>query len=245
MVPWLHSLDPFPPASQALSADAAVPGLLAVTQELTATRLLQAYQQGIFPWYTEGQPVLWWSPDPRMVLAPAALKISSSLRKAIKRMLQDTAWEIRVNRDFIAVMQACADIKRPHQEGTWITAAVVKAYHQLHQHGQAHSIETWYDNQCVAGLYGVALGRMFFGESMFTRCTNGSKLALAALCAFLLEHQVTLIDCQQETAHLTSLGGYPIPRTKFIDHVHQAVAQSSIKDWHFDKTVLQRWVTSG
>lgn len=242
MVPWLNSLDPFPPASQALNADTAVPGLLAVTQELTATRLLQAYQQGIFPWYTEGQPVLWWSPDPRMVLAPAALKISTSLRKTIKQVLQDTAWEIRVNFDFVATMQACAHIKRPHQDGTWITAAIVDAYHQLHQHGQAHSIETWHDNQCVAGLYGVALGRMFFGESMFTRCLNGSKLALAALCAFLLEHQVALIDCQQETAHLASLGGYPIPRKKFIDHVRQAVTQNDIKDWHFDKKILQKWV---
>lgn len=242
MVPWLHSLDPFPPSSQALSADAAAPGLLAVTQELTATRLLQAYQQGIFPWYTENQPVLWWSPDPRMVLAPAALKISASLRKTIKQVLKDPAWEIHVNGNFIAVMQACADIKRRHQEGTWITTAVVEAYYQLHQHGQAHSIETWHNNQCVAGLYGVALGRMFFGESMFTRCANGSKLALAALCAFLLEHQVALIDCQQETAHLTSLGGYPISRKKFIDHVHQAVAQNDIKDWHFEKTVLQKWM---
>lgn len=242
MIAWLNENDPFPPVTQALGKESYAPGLLAASEYLTPERLLQAYQQGVFPWYSEGQVVLWWSPDPRMVLSPSSLKISTSLRKLIKHVLADSAWEIRVDDNFSAVMQACAEVIRKDQQGTWITQAVIAAYTTLHQQGQAHSVEVWCKQQRVAGLYGVMLGRMFFGESMFTQQPNCSKLALVALCAFLRRQQIALIDCQQETAHLASLGAVTVSRRAFIQHVKQAVLQPDIVDWHFDKGVLHDWL---
>lgn len=244
VVPWLNETDPFPPVEQALTDNEAAAGLLAVSRTLTPSRLLSAYHLGIFPWYSKGQPVLWWSPDPRMVLAPQQLRISKSLRKTIKQFLQDPRWEIRVDHGFIQTMAACAKVRRQHQEGTWITDSIISAYHHLHTQGFAHSIEVWCDTTLVAGLYGVAIGRMFFGESMFTYQANGSKIALAALCAFLHQHHVPLIDCQQDTAHLTSLGGHLIPRTQFITHLQQAVKHPPIHHWQFDKTILQAWIST-
>lgn len=242
VIPWLDKHDPFPPVSEALKANDIAPGLLAVSQDLTAERLLLAYQHGIFPWYSEGQSVLWWSPDPRMVLVPSKFKTTHSLRKFIRQILNRDEWEIYADKNFQEVMQACACSQRPGQHGTWITQDILSAYCALHHQNYAHSIEVYYAGQRVAGLYGVALGRMFFGESMFTQYPNASKLALAALCAFLCRHQVSLIDCQQESMHLASLGGFPIPREKFIDHLVQAISQPPIIDWQLDKTILKDWV---
>jgi leucyl/phenylalanyl-tRNA--protein transferase len=202
-----------------------------------------AYRQGIFPWYSEGQPVLWWSTDPRMVLAPQALKVSVSLRKTLRHVLRDPDWEIRVDDDFIAVMRACAMTPRDGQLGTWITDDIIAAYGGLHSVGLAHSVETWHRGKRVGGLYGVALGRMFYGESMFAHRTDASKIALAALCAFLDRHGVAMIDCQQETDHLASLGAQPIARAEFIAHVRTATAEPDIAPWHFDKSELARWTS--
>src|ERR1700722_13250339 len=174
MVPWLASDDPFPPVERALGETSGAPGLLAASAELSAARLVEAYTNGIFPWYSDGQPVLWWSPDPRMILRPAEFKVSPSLRKTLKRVLRDDAWEIRVDHDFAAVMRACALAPRHGQRGTWITADVVEAYSSLHRAGEAHSIETWFEGERVGGLYGVSFGRMFFGEWMFAEGTAGS-----------------------------------------------------------------------
>lgn len=241
MIAWLDPHDPFPPVDAALGPDSEAPGLLAASRDLTPQRLLLAYRHGIFPWYAQGQPVLWWSTDPRMVLDPAALRVSLSLRKTLKRVLREDDWQIRVDDDFEAVMRACAETPRAGQHGTWITPEIVEAYGALHARGMAHSVETWYRGERVGGLYGVALGRMFYGESMFARRTDASKIALAALCGFLARHGVTMIDCQQETEHLASLGARPIPRSEFVAHLRTATAQPPIVPWRFDKTVLEWW----
>lgn len=241
MITWLDAQDPFPPVERALGPASDAPGLLAASRELTPQRLLLAYRQGIFPWYSDGQPVLWWSTDPRMVLVPAALKVSPSLRKTLRRVLRDPDWEIRVDDNFTAVMRACAMTPRDGQLGTWITSEIIAAYAALHRLDLAHSVEAWYQGERVGGLYGVALGRMFYGESMFAHRTDASKIALAALCGFLERHGVTMIDCQQETEHLASLGAAPIPRADFIAHVRAAAASPAIEPWDFDKGELRRW----
>lgn len=237
MVPWLASDDPFPPVERALGATSGAPGLLAASADLLPSRLIDAYRRGIFPWYSDGQPVLWWSPDPRMVLVPAEFKVSASFRKTLKRVLRDPSWEVRVDDDFAAVMRACAETPREGQRGTWITADIVDAYSTLHRAGDAHSIETWFDGERVGGLYGVSFGKMFFGESMFAHKSDASKIALAALVGHLRHHKIEMIDCQQNTSHLASLGGREIPRKGFVTHLRRAVAESPIP-WHFDKSVL-------
>lgn len=244
MITWLDPQDPFPPVERALGPTSDAPGLLAASRDLTPQRLLLAYRQGIFPWYSEGQPVLWWSTDPRMVLNPQALKVSLSLRKTLRRVLRDPDWEIRVDDNFVAVMRACAMTPREGQLGTWITDEIVAAYGALHRIGLAHSVEAWYQGKRVGGLYGVALGSMFYGESMFAHRTDASKIALAALCGFLARHGVTMIDCQQETDHLASLGAGPIPRAAFIAHVRTAAAEADIAPWRFDKSELMHWTTA-
>jgi leucyl/phenylalanyl-tRNA--protein transferase len=237
MVPWLGPDDPFPSVEHALGAASGAPGLLAASADLLPARLIDAYRRGIFPWYSDGQPVLWWSPDPRMILRPAEFKVSPSLRKTLRRVLRDDAWEIRVDDDFAAVMHACAQAPRHGQRGTWITADVVDAYCALHRMGHAHSIESWRDGKRVGGLYGVAFGRMVYGESMFARVNDASKIALAALVAHLRRHQVEMIDCQQNTSHLASLGGREIARKTFVAHVRASVDAAPIA-WRFDKSVL-------
>ncbi|HEY2019671.1 leucyl/phenylalanyl-tRNA--protein transferase [Paraburkholderia sp.] len=237
MVPWLGADDPFPPVERALGASSGAPGLLAASGDLLPSRLIDAYQRGIFPWYSDGQPVLWWSPDPRMILRPAEFKLSPSLRKTLKRVLRDDAWEIRVDHAFAAVMRACAQAPRRGQRGTWITADVVDAYSSLHRMGDAHSVETWFEGKRVGGLYGVSLGRMFFGESMYAELTDASKIALAALVGHLRRHEIEMIDCQQNTSHLASLGGREIARKAFVAHVRASVGAPAI-DWRFDKTAL-------
>lgn len=237
MVPWLSQDDPFPPVEHALGPASDAPGLLAASSDLLPWRLVDAYRRGIFPWYSDGQPVLWWSPDPRMILSPGEFKVSPSLRKTLKRVLREPRWEVRVDADFEAVMRACAKAPRPGQRGTWITAEIINAYTSLHQVGEAHSVETWLDGKRIGGLYGVALGRMFFGESMFAKCSDASKIALAALVGHLRRHQVEMIDCQQNTSHLASLGGREVARKVFAAHVRAAVAEEPIP-WRFDKTAL-------
>lgn len=216
MIPWLTRHSPFPPVETALREPN---GLLAASAELTSDCLLQAYRQGIFPWYEAGQPVLWWSPDPRMVLRTAELRVSRSLRKVTRRQ----RFEIRVDTAFREVMQACADMPREGQDGTWISNEVIDAYGELHARGFAHSVEAWRDGVLVGGLYGVAIGRMFFGESMFSLQADASKVALVHLCALLRGLGMPLIDCQQETAHLASMGARPMPRQAFAEQLSALV----------------------
>ncbi|MBO9354010.1 leucyl/phenylalanyl-tRNA--protein transferase [Bordetella petrii] len=224
-LPWLSHDTPFPPVEHALSDPA---GLLAAGADLSLERLAAAYSSGIFPWYGEGEPILWWSPDPRMVLACADFAPSHSLRKLLRQAARDEAGllprlQVRVDTDFAAVMAQCA-APRGGQAGTWITAAMQQAYRAWHAAGVAHSVETWIDGELAGGLYGISLGRMFFGESMFTRVPDASKVALAYLVAFLRHAGVEWIDCQQQTRHLASLGARPVPRARFVEHVRRAVA---------------------
>ncbi len=210
-IEWLAEdpAEPFPPVEQALLDP---DGLLAVGGDLSPQRLLNAYQHGIFPWYTEGEPILWWSPDPRCVLFPEKLKISRSLRKTLRKKL----FEVRMDTAFEAVMRACAE-NRPNQKGTWITEDILQAYVNMHQLGFAHSVECWQDGQLAGGLYGMAIGKVFFGESMFSRKTDASKVAMVYLCEYLKQHGFRLIDSQVYTQHLESLGAELIPRTRFVE----------------------------
>ena len=229
MIPWLDRNQPFPPLSRALLEPN---GLLAAGGELSAERLIDAYRNGIFPWYSADQPLLWWSPDPRMVLIPAELKISRSLGKRLRNAGKGD-FEIRVDTLFETVMRACA-APRGGQSGTWITSDMIAAYSALHQGGIAHSVETWIDGELMGGLYGVALGRMFYGESMFTRATDASKIALAHLARQLQRWGFGLIDCQMQTSHLASLGAREIPRAEFVHQLKVLVNCEPPHSWQFD-----------
>lgn len=230
-ISWLGDDTPFPPLTDALTAESGMEGLLALGGDLSASRLLSAYAQGVFPWYSEGQPICWFSPDPRMVLFVDTFHCSHNLSKQMRQFERDRNIRFSFDEAFEDVMRACA-APRGLQKGTWITEAMVQAYLRLHHLGCAHSLEVWHANQLIAGLYGVAMGRMFFGESMFTRVPNASKVALAQLIRFLKKHQVEMIDCQQQTAHLASLGAKAIPRADFLKAVTIAVSQPSIAVWH-------------
>lgn len=208
-------------------------GLLAVGLRLDADALQTAYARGIFPWFGPGDPVLWWSPTPRMVLKPQAFRLHRSLRKTIACFIATAGCEIRIDHDFRAVMQACASAPRAGQDGTWIVPTIVDAYTALHERGLAHSVETWVDGRCVGGLYCVALGRAVYGESMFARQTDASKIALAALVALCRAHDVPQIDCQQVTSHLASLGAAPIDRAEFVRTCRQAQQQRPMH-WCFE-----------
>jgi leucyl/phenylalanyl-tRNA--protein transferase len=216
VIPWLSPHAPFPPVETALETPN---GLLAASADLTAARLLDAYRHGIFPWYSAGQPVLWWSPDPRMVLFVDEFRVSRSLRKTVRQ----GCFEIRADSAFRAVIESCAAVPRTGQDGTWITSAVVAAYCALHARGAAHSVEAWQGGQLVGGLYGVAIGRMYFGESMFAHVTGASKVALVHLVGMLRARSMPLVDCQQETRHLASFGARPIPRRAFAEQVSALV----------------------
>jgi len=232
MIPWLETNSPFPDVSEALTMDA--PGLLAAGADLSPQRLLSAYQRGIFPWFSEGQPILWWSTDPRMVLMTENFRVSDSLRKALRRversMQEGGRWEIRFDSAFEQVMRACAG-PRKDGPGTWISEEIIDGYTGLHRLGYAHSSELWLDGELVGGAYGVCIGRMFYGESMFARVTDGSKIALAFLVDFLRSEGVAMIDCQQETAHLASLGASPISRAAFLAHLQRAIGEPQVKGW--------------
>ena len=199
----------FPPLSLALKDPN---GLIAIGGDLSLTRLLDAYQNGIFPWFSEGEPIMWWSPNPRMVLFPDELKISKSLQKTLK----NKPFEVRFNSAFREVMQACSNTRREGQAGTWITNDIISGYCALHEAGYAISAECWLDNQLVGGCYGVKIGHMFYGESMFHHVTDASKVAFVALVRKLKTEGVGMIDCQMKTAHLASMGAKEIMRHDFI-----------------------------
>lgn len=228
MIPFLGLLDPFPPVE---SARADMGGLLAVGADLSVARLLDAYRHGIFPWGTVEQQPLWYSPDPRMVLFPDEFRITASLRK----ILRGRRYEIRFDHDFPAVIGACAEIPRPGQDGTWITPDMMDAYIRLHELGWAHSVEVYAEGDLTGGLYGIGIGRMFYGESMFSRRSNASKIAFAHLIRYLLAHDFAMIDCQMRTEHLTSLGGREIPRSDFLARLQPLVGAKNLRErWSSD-----------
>lgn len=227
MIPWLLPHMPFPPLEAALAKPN---GLLAGGGDLTPQRLIEAYRCGIFPWFNAGEPILWWSPDPRMVLLPDELRISRSLNKALNK----GNYEIRVDSAFSQVMQACA-APRKGQAGTWIHPEMISAYAALHEIGLAHSVETWVDGELVGGLYGVSQGKMFFGESMFSHIPDASKIAFVHLVRQLQRWDFGMIDCQMKTAHLASFGAREIPRTEFSQKLRELINYPErIEKWRFD-----------
>jgi leucyl/phenylalanyl-tRNA--protein transferase len=260
LIPWLTDNDPFPPVEQALRSPN---GLLAAGGELSETRLLEAYCHGIFPWFNPGEPILWWSPDPRMVLIPSEFKISRSLNKILRKCNYD----LRIDSAFETVMRTCAAPRKGHQDGgrdtllaepadcgssrptalpapegsaspyqggTWISEGMIEAYCALHYSGYAHSVEVWMDGRLAGGLYGVSIGRMFYGESMFSLVSNASKIALAHLARQLDRWQFGMIDCQMNTPHLASLGAHEISRREFIARLQELVHCAPIDEWKFD-----------
>ena len=220
LIPWLGPDSRFPPVEQATTDPN---GLLAAGGDLSVARLVEAYGAGIFPWFNEDQPILWWSPDPRMVLFPAELKVSRSLA----RTLRNSRFEVRADTAFRDVIQHCR-LSRRDRAGTWISAPMVEAYCALHRAGIAHSVETWLDAELVGGLYGVALGRAFFGESMFMRATDASKVALVTLVRQLERWGFEMVDCQMNTAHLASFGAREIPRAEFTRRLRELIHYPSV-----------------
>ena len=209
-------------------------GLLAVGGDLRRSRLLLAYSLGIFPWYSAGEPILWWSPDPRLVLYPQELKISKSLYKIIKK----GTFSVTVDRAFERVITDCARVRLENREGTWIVDDMVKAYCNLHESGFAHSVEAWEGNRLAGGLYGVSLGQCFFGESMFTRISNASKVAFVVLVKHLKSLDFALIDCQITTGHLTRFGAREISRTRYLDELADALRKPTLNGkWSFDSRI--------
>ncbi|MEO4046682.1 leucyl/phenylalanyl-tRNA--protein transferase [Pseudomonas sp. CAU 1711] len=224
MLTWLQrdSLD-FPPLEKAMREPN---GLLAAGGDLSAERLIAAYRHGCFPWFSEGQPLLWWSPDPRTVLLPEEFHLSRSLAK----LMRQQRLRVTFDQDFAAVIRACAE-PRDYADGTWITESMQQAYLQLHRRGIAHSVEVWQGEQLVGGLYGLAMGRLFFGESMFSRIDNASKVGFATLVGKLREWGFALIDCQMPTQHLHSFGARAIPRREFAAYLREHLEQGSAADW--------------
>jgi leucyl/phenylalanyl-tRNA--protein transferase len=205
-------------------------GLLAIGGDLSPQRLLLAYRMGIFPWFTEGEPILWWSPDPRLVLYPADLRVSRSLRRTLKRNL----YRVTADRAFERVIRECAVVRLEKGEPTWIVEEMVAAYDRLHRAGYSHSVEVWQGRHLVGGLYGVSLGRCFFGESMFSRARDASKVGLVALTRFLADHDFEIIDCQVTTAHLLRLGACEVPRDHFLTALENALAAPTLRGpWAF------------
>jgi leucyl/phenylalanyl-tRNA--protein transferase len=229
LIPWLSNDTPFPPSERALKSPN---GLLAAGGNLSVPRLLEAYRSGIFPWFNPGEPILWWCPDPRMVLIPGELRVSRSLAK----LLRSSFLEVRCDTVFEQVMRGCAAPRSKNRAGhsaTWIGEDMIRAYCLLHQQGYAHSVETWLDGKLVGGLYGVSIGRMFYGESMFSDVSNASKIALAHLARQLERWGFGMIDCQMSTPHLASLGAREIPRSEFIARVQELIHYAPVTDWKF------------
>ncbi len=240
-VKWLQENESFQNPLISGDPDPTIPGLIAVSERIYPGQLIAAYKLGIFPWYSDRQPVLWWSPNPRMVLNPNNFKVSKSLKKIILQFYQNPDLQLLVDHNFEEVIRACSDTKRINQDGTWITEEMIDAYTLLHNHGYAHSISIFHKKQLIGGLYCVSIGATVFGESMFSRQKNTSKLALAALCAWCKDQGIQMIDCQQETAHLKSLGAESITRDIFLSLLHQAV--NKIKSpWNFNKEILGCWL---
>ena len=211
----------FPPIEEAEDD-----GLLAVGGDLTKERLIDAYQRGIFPWYEVGQPILWWSPDPRLVLFPNEIKISRSLRKVLRK----GRFEIRFDTAFQDVIKSCADVRIMQGDGTWIIPEMQQAYTELYHEGLAHSVESWLDGELVGGLYGISMGECFFGESMFSTINDSSKVALVALAEFSMQVGIKLIDCQVTTPHLLSLGAREIKRELFLQMLKKHLEFPKIKN---------------
>jgi len=233
MIPWLTPLDPFPPVEGAMTDPN---GLLAAGADLSTERLLDAYLRGIFPWFGEEDPLLWWSPDPRMVLMVNEVHVSRSLR----RVIRSGRYRVTLDTAFRDVMAGCAE-PRDDEGGTWITAEMTAAYTRLATLGFAHSVEVWLDAELVGGLYGVAIGRMFYGESMFSRCTDASKVALVTLARQLERWGFEMIDCQMATGHLASLGACEIPRAKFVEALQRLAKLPPIKSpWTLDLDLYNR-----
>ncbi len=231
MLTLLQADSPFPPVGRALREPN---GLLAAGGDLSPERLLEAYRHGIFPWFNEDDPILWWSPDPRMVLFPQELKVSRSLRKTLRA----GRYEVRADTAFEQVMHACA-APRNGQHGTWIHPEMIAAYTELHHMGYAHSIEVWMNGELAGGLYGMSIGRMFFGESMFSRRSDASKIALAHLCAQLVRWNFGMIDCQMNTRHLASLGAREISRNEFVARLQELVNYAHRESpWEFEHDLI-------
>ena len=235
VITWLRGPnDLLPDTRHALPSGSEAPGLLAAGGELSPQRLAEAYSKGVFPWYSGGQPTLWWSPDPRMVLMTAQFKLTRSLRKTVRRFAASANCELRIDSAFRRVITACAATPRDGQDGTWIVPEMIDAYCHWHALGRAHSVETWIDGELAGGLYGIGLGRMFFGESMYSHRTDASKIALAALVCFCREHGIAMIDCQQHTGHLESMGARELPRAEFEARLQRALAEPPIAEWTYD-----------
>lgn len=239
-LPFLEAGAPFPPVSRAWPEHSDAPGLLAAGGCLDVDTLCRAYRRGIFPWFGENDPILWWSTHPRMVLFTDEFRFSASLKKEIARLYQHQRLNFKIDHAFATVIDHCAHTPRLGQGGTWIQPEMIDAYTKLHQAGFAHSVETWIDDELVGGLYCVAIGGMVFGESMFTHRSNASKMALAALVAFCRRHAMPLIDCQQQTAHLASLGARPIERSDFVKRITAQIDQPS-PTWQWDLDA-QEWM---
>lgn len=239
MAPELHWLDPrdppnrFPDSRRALRDP---DGLLAVGGDLSVERLLAAYRRGIFPWYSDDQPILWWSPDPRAVLFPGELRVSRSLRRTLRK----NRFAVSVDRDFDSVISACAQDR--DEPGTWITADMLEAYRELHRYGAAHSVETWQDEKLAGGLYGVNIGGVFFGESMFSRHSDASKVALVRLVALCRKVGIRLIDCQLASAHLATLGARQISREQFEALLQKHVELPSPSAWSRPPQSTDAWI---
>jgi leucyl/phenylalanyl-tRNA--protein transferase len=243
-LPWLSPNAPFPDVTHAMSALSDAPGLLALGGDLGIASLRNAYAHGIYPWFSEGQPALWWSPDPRMVLKTANFRLHRSMRKTLLHFQHNAHCEVRFDTAFSEVIQGCADAPRQGLPGTWILPSMMQAYIDLHHAGAAHSIETWVNGELVGGLYCVALGQAVFGESMFSKVPNASKIALSALVAFCRAMKIGMIDCQQNTAHLATLGAAEISRSDFVQHIKLAQQKPQV-DWHFDTLYWSHILSNG
>ena len=241
-VTWLDAGDAFPPLQCAWGEGDPAPGLLAAGGALDVQTLVQAYGQGIFPWFSPGQPILWWSPDPRMTLQTAHFKLHRSLKKTLRRFVVEPGCSLRFDTAFERVIQACANTPREGQPGTWIVPEMIAAYSELHRAGHAHSVETWVNGELAGGLYCVNLGRMVFGESMFAHQTDSSKIALAGLVAFCRAKGLPLIDCQQNTGHLASLGAAAMTREDFFAKA-SVQTQLARPQWLFDDLYWQTILT--
>ena len=232
-IPWIDLTTPLPRPETAQKKGSAVAGLVAAGGGLSVSRLCEAYGQGMFPWFSEGQPILWWSPDPRMVLQTKNFKLHRSLRKTLQRFIEAPECNVRMDSAFAQVIRHCAQTPREGQAGTWIVKEMIEAYIALHEAGLAHSVETWVNGRLIGGLYCVSIGDTLFGESMFAHATDASKIALAALVVFARAHGLTWIDCQQNTQHLASLGANEMPRTDFLEMVRNAPKKSH-RTWRFE-----------
>lgn len=235
MLSWIDDHKPLPPASAAQGPDSVAPGLVAAGGRVTPERLEEAYRKGIFPWFSPGQPALWWSPDPRMVLPTAGFRLSHTLKKSLRRFRRTPGCEWRFDSAFAQVIEACATTPREGQDGTWIVPSMVDAYSAWHRAGRVHSCETWVDGTLVGGLYFVAIGGMAFGESMFAHRTDASKLALAAFVVACRARGIALVDCQQNTTHLASFGAREISAAAFQEHLARTLAMPDVVDWSYDE----------